>query len=204
MRSKLLAYALDFASFLIQKTKHREEIKNIILFGSVAREDAGKESDVDLFIDVVKENPKAEKEFSKITQEFTDSTKYKNYWQPLSIENPLKLTIGVLDEWKKLKPSIMANGITLFGKYISEIKEGKHKTFFVWENIKPNSKRVLLNKQLLGYKQNKKFYEGLLQKYRGERLGKGCIAVPLEHSNLFLDLFRKYKVNVKIKKVLEY
>jgi len=202
--SKLIAYAMDFASFLIQKIKEKEKIKNIILFGSVAREEAEKTSDVDIFVDVVKNNVKLEKEINRCLDDFLNSTKYKNYWKMLGVENEIKLTIGELDKWKELKPSIAANGILLYGKFKPEIKEGIHKTFFIWENIKPNSKRVLFNKQLLGYKQKGKFYEGLIQKYKGERMGKGCIIVPLEHAKVFLKLFRKHKVSVKIKKVLEY
>ncbi len=202
MKSKLIAYALDFASFVIQKKQ--EDINNIILFGSVSREEAGKKSDIDIFIDVIKSTPYLENELNKIKEQFLSSTKYNNYWRLLNIKNEIKLTIGEINEWKELKPSLVANGILLYGKFKPEVEGGKHKTFFVWENIKPNSKRVLFNKQMMGYKQNGKFYEGLLQKYKGERLGKGCIVVPLEHSNVFLKLLRKYKAKVKIKKILEY
>jgi len=204
MRSKLIAYAMDSASFLIQKIKEKEKIRNIILFGSVAREEAEKTSDVDIFVDIVKENVKIEKELNKILRDFVDSSKYKNYWKLLGIENEIKLTIGRLDKWKELKSSIIANGIVLYGKFKPSIKEGKHKTFLIWENVKPNSKRVLFNKQLFGHKQQGKIYQGLLQKYEGKRLGKGCINIPLEHFNVFHSLFKKYKISVKIKKVLEY
>ena len=202
MGSKLLAYALDFTSFLIQKANFREEIKNVILFGSVAREEAGEGSDVDLFIDLVKDSPEIEAACSKIRDDFLDSSKYKNYWQLLGIQNNIALTVGELERWD-LKSSIIANGITLLGKFTAE-SGGEHKVFLIWENIKPNATRVLLNKQLLGYNQHQKFYAGLLQKYHGERLGKGCILIPLEHFTVFSKLFRKHKVAVKIKKVREY
>jgi predicted nucleotidyltransferase len=203
-QNKLTAYAMDFTSFLIQKTKNKDEIKNIILFGSVAREEAEKTSDIDIFIDTLKENPKIENEINGILEDFIDSTKYKNYWMPLGIKNEIKLTTGNLNNWKEIKPSIISNGILLYGKFKPEVKEGKHNVFFFWENIKPNSKRVLFNKQIFGYKHKGKFYSGLLQKYEGERLGKGCIVVPLEHSKIFQAFFKKYKKTVIIKKVLEY
>jgi len=122
----------------------------------------------------------------------------------LGIENEIKLTIGKLGKWTELKPAIISNGMILYGKFKPDVKDGLHVVCFIWENIKPNSKRVLFNKQLLGYKQNKKFYQGLIQKYNGKKLGKGCIAVPLEHSNILHKLFKKYRIPVKIKKVLEY
>ena len=203
MNSKLIAYSLDFVSFLIQKTKNKESIKNIILFGSVAREEAGKDSDIDIFIDLIKENKLIEQELSDILDDFLDSAKYKNYWNLLGIKNEIKLMFGELDKWD-LKQSLIANGFVLYGKYNPEIKNGKHKVFFIWENVKPNSKRVLFNKQLFGYKQKKKFYSGLIQKYKAEKLGKGCIIIDSDHSNILHRLFKKYKITVKIKKVLEY
>ena len=66
MSPKLIAYALDFSSFLIQKIREKEKIKNIILFGSVARDEASEESDVDLFIDINKENKSLENEIRNI------------------------------------------------------------------------------------------------------------------------------------------
>lgn len=204
MKSKLISYAMDFASFLIQKIKEKSEINQIILFGSVAREEAAKESDIDIFIDIIKENKNIENEIKVILEDFKLSTKYQNYWKPLGIKNEIKLIIGELGKWEELKPSIIANGIILYSKFKPQLTEGKHKAFFIWENVNPNSKRVLFNKQLFGHKQKNKFYQGLLQKYSGERMGKGCILVPLEHSNQFHNLFKKYRITVKIKKVLEY
>ena len=48
----LLAYSIDFISFLIERIDINY-IKRIILFGSIAREEASNESDVDLFIDII-------------------------------------------------------------------------------------------------------------------------------------------------------
>ena len=48
---KLISYAVDFVSFLIQSLDSDvNTIKNIYLFGSVARGDADKNSDIDLFV----------------------------------------------------------------------------------------------------------------------------------------------------------
>lgn len=204
MRYELIAYAMDFASFLIQKLKEKDKINNIILFGSAARGEAGKSSDIDIFVDLVKENSRLEEDIQSCLDRFFDSVKYKDYWKLLGVKNEIKLMKGELDKWKSLKPSIIANGILLYGKYKPEIKDGKHMVFFVWENVRPNSKRVLFNKQLFGFKQGEKFYNGLIQKYNGERIGKGCILVPIDKSVIFHNHFKKYTVNVKIKKVLEY
>lgn len=203
MNSKLLAYSLDFTSFIIQKTRNLNDIRNIILFGSVARGEESSDSDIDIFIDFIGKK-KNEKEFNKLLDDFIDSSKYKNYWCLLGIDNEINLSIGNLNKWKELEASIASNGITLYGKFKSIIKGGEHKTFFIWENVKPNSKRVMFNKKLFGYKQNNTFYEGLLKKYKGERLGKGIVVVPLEHGKFFKDLFRDYKITFKTKNVMEY
>lgn len=204
MKSNLLAYALDASSFIMQKIRNKEDIKHIILFGSVSREEAGAKSDVDIFIDVVNKSRLFEKELHSSLGAFYKSIKYTQYWKLLGVTNEIKLTIGKIEEWKELQPSIAANGIVLYGKYAPYLKEGTHKTFLIWENVQPNAKRVLFNKRIFGFKQRGKTYAGLLSKYTGERLGKGCILVPAEHAQLFITFFRKNNITVKIKRVLEY
>lgn len=204
MNFDIVAYAMDVASFLVQKVSEREKIRNIILFGSVARGEADKTSDVDLFVDVTNETTSIQERLQHAAEAFKATTKYKNYWKPLGVENEVQLTIGQLSRWKELKPSIIANGMVLYGKFKPDIKEGIHLAFFIWENIKPNALRVSFNKKLFGHRQGKRFYNGLLQEFSGERVGKGCIAVSLENAASFQRLFRKYRVSVKIRKVLEY
>lgn len=202
LKSKLLAYAIDFTSFLLERI-NVNYIKKIILFGSVARDEASEESDIDLFVDAIS-NKSIEKEVKKIKEDFLKSKRYEDYWLLKGIRNDIKIMVGKLDEWKDLKNSIISNGITLYGKFEEIPKKGAHKTIFSWENIKPESNRVLLSKRLFGYRKGKKSYEGLIQKYSGERIGKGIIAVPLANANIFLKLFREMKIPVKIRKIIEY
>ena len=46
-QNKLISLALNFASFLVDRTM----VNSIILFGSVASNNFDKESDIDIFID---------------------------------------------------------------------------------------------------------------------------------------------------------
>ena len=101
MRYKLLAYAIDFVSFLVQKNNIQDEIKNIILYGSVARGEAGKESDIDLFVDVINDKKDIEKEIKKRYNEFKESVKYKQYWKMLDIQNEIKVNVGNIKKDKK-------------------------------------------------------------------------------------------------------
>lgn len=202
MNKKLLSYAVDFASFLLERID-KDKIEKIIIFGSVAREEADSDSDIDLFVEVIN-HAKIEKSIKEIKTEFFDSIKFKNYWSLKDIKNDIKITAGKIDEWEDIKNSIISNGILLYGKYESTPKNAIHKTIFSWENIKPESKRVLLFKRLFGYKAEKKEYGGIIKQYEGEKLGKGSIMVPTKYSNVFMKLFKEMKITVNIRKIVEY
>ena len=192
MNPKLLAYAIDVASFLLEKTIYYQQVKQIILFGSVARGEAAADSDVDLFIDLFQENKKTTKELEEKLNRFYHSAKYLNYWKAQGVTQEVKLTIGQLSKWDDLLPSLVANGLVLYGKFKVDVP-GKHQALFIWENISPNKKRVAFNKKLLGYQHRGKKYPGLIQQQGGTRLGKGCIIVDLAAAQPVNKLFKRYK-----------
>jgi len=102
------------------------------------------------------------------------------------------------------KSKIPSKAIILYGKFFKRSKEGQRKLLILWDVVKPDSKRVLLNKRLFGYVHSGKAYSGLLQKFSGEKLGKGCISVPLQSAQVFLDLFGEMQISIRTKEVLEY
>ena len=59
---ELISYALDFASFIVQNLKELDKVQSIILFGSAARDEAEKDSDVDIFVEVTSNEKNIEKE----------------------------------------------------------------------------------------------------------------------------------------------
>ncbi len=197
----LLAYASNFASYLIERMD-LAKINKIILFGSAARQNASAESDIDLFIDIISDK-KTEKEIMSLKNDFLRSSMVKDYWELKNVKNELNLKIGDLNKWAELKNSILSEGIILYGKYEELPKEAKNITLIYWENIKPESKRVLLSKRLFGYTQNKKKYPGLIEKFNGEKI-KGAIIVPTQNSKIFFELFSQMKITVKFKKILSY
>lgn len=200
---ELVSYAMDFVSYLMQNLseKHISRISSIILFGSAARGEAGKDSDVDIFID--SKDEKLEKNIEKITRNFYDSIKFRKYWNLLGIKNDIHIIAGQLDEWK-LKDSMLGSSVVLYEKYSPKLKEGRNRIILSWGNIKPNSKRVMMNKKLSGYNYYGKRYSGLLEKYNGSKLGANVIIVNAEDIKLFLDVFRSFKAAVKIQRVFEY
>jgi predicted nucleotidyltransferase len=200
--NKRLSYAVDFTSFLLERIDERN-IERIILFGSASRGEADKESDIDIFIETINKVD-IKKRIEKIKDDFTNSVKFQKYWDLKGINNEIKIIAGRLDDWRDLRNSVIANGIVLYGKYESTPANATHKTVYSWGKIKPDSKRVLLFKRLFGYKAEKKGYEGMVDKYGGEKLGTGSIIIPTKHALVFMQLFKKMKITVKIRKMAEY
>lgn len=200
---ELISYAIDFVSFLMQNLKEKEKIKAIILFGSVARREFEKESDVDIFIDVIDNGEKIQKEADKINENFFDSVKYIKYWKLFGINNDFHVIVGKINEWK-LRDSMLGNSFVLYQAYSPKLEEGKNMIILSWGTIKNNSKRVMLNKKLFGYNYYGKKYKGILEIYNGKKLGSNVILIPSEQLNLCLKIFRNFKVPVKIKRVFEY
>ncbi len=199
-----VAYAADFASFLLEKSgKNLERINQIILFGSVARGEASEKSDIDIFVDLISDEKKIGKIIEKAVNDFYESVKFRKYWKLLGVENEIKCVYGKLDRWKDIKRSIISDGIILYGKYKEQVKEGKPYAILSWKSIKPESKRAVFNKKMFGYKQRGKFYSGMVQKYSGEKLDN-AVLIPIEHANDAIMLFRKMKITVKIKNVSEF
>lgn len=200
----LVAYALDFTSFLMEKLGGgAEKINSIILFGSVARGEASEKSDIDIFVDLVSDEKRMEKSIERIAGEFFESAIFRKYWKLMGIKNEINCISGRLDEWKDIKRSIISDGIILYGKYKGRTKEGKKYAILSWKSIKPETKRAGFNKKMFGYKQRGKLYSGVLQKYSGEKLDN-AVLVPIEHANDAIRLFRKMRITVKIRNVGEF
>ncbi len=203
---ELISYAMDFASYLVQNLKKNnlEQIKSIILFGSVARREAEKESDVDIFVDIISDNEeKIQKGVNKINENFFESIKYTKYWKYLGIDNEFQVIVGKINEWK-LKNSMVGNSFILYSSYSPRLEEGKNMIILSWDAIKNNSRRVMINKKLFGYNHYGKRYKGIIEVYNGKKLGTNAIILPAENLNLSLQIFHSFKIPVKIKRVFEY
>ena len=200
MNYKLIAYSQDFSSFLLEKLgDESNKISQIILFGSVARGQAKKNSDIDVFVEVIDQS--LEKKIKDIKEMFYDSVKMKNYWELLGIKNEFHLIIGKIEEWDDLRGSLIANGITLYGKYKSNPKLEHFYLFLVNTGAK-RSKNVSIWRSLYGYKQKvgKKLYkkEGLVSQYNGKKLARGVFTIPSEHASKIILFLKKNNFRYKI------
>ncbi len=190
----LIAYAQQYTSFLLFNLKLEDYklIKEIILFGSVARGEATKDSDVDIFVNLFKESKKLEKEIDRLTKKFYE-TEFWRSWKLMGVTNDLKPMTGILDQWK-LKASVIANGIMLYGKYQRVLSKGAPYVIIYWDKVRPEGKRVFLSKKLYGYTQKGKPYKGLIPSEVFTKLSANCIIVPLDYAQTLLHFFKDMKI----------
>ncbi len=201
MNRVFISYASSFVSTLFDHTVDETliEIENIILFGSGARGKTGKKSDVDIFINVPSEkkniHEKVQVAVSFAVHLFYDSLLFKKYWKPGGMENEIKCIVGRLDDWEDLKPSIISDGILLYGKYSGAVNGTQSFVIISWKNVKPETKRVLLSKKLYGYNMNGKRYAGVTEGTLTTKLGSNCIMVPIQSSKRILSVFDELGVD---------
>jgi predicted nucleotidyltransferase len=189
------SYASYFVSYLLFNIKNKEMIKKIILFGSVAKGESNKNSDVDIFIEVNKKLRSLELEMNNLVNSFYKSREsliFKNK----GIDNKINLIVGKLDEWENLKKSIESTGIVLYGNFENSGKGNKKYSLFFWDKIGKN-RGAFLNK-MYGFKSNNKKYSGLIEIFHGKKIGKSCVLVPVEFRENIISVLKHYKVNAKI------
>lgn len=198
MRNKMIAYALDFTSFLLE---NGVEPKKVILFGSVVTEEFDRESDIDIFIDI---DESEEKKIRNILKIF-DKT-FGDKWRLKGIQNQLSLKIGSLNKWPDLKRSIQSYGILLYGKY-NELPENIKSYLLFRLNFSrmPRAKKVSVWRKIYGYSQKvgRKNYErkGFIESLGGKKLEKGIVLIPANKSHEFKEFLNKKRVDFLVNEV---
>ncbi len=204
MNYKLIAYAQDFTSFLLENLNNKsDKVENIILFGSVSRGEENKKSDIDIFIDIIDDSIEndLEKEINKIKDKFYDSIKIKKYWLLLGIKNEINCIVGKLNDWEDIHRSIISNGIVLYGKYKKDTSNLPYVLFSI-ESTGERKKDISLWRRLYGYKQKigKKEYikQGLINEFKGEKIARGVIIIPIEHATKTQKFLKENKMPFKM------
>jgi predicted nucleotidyltransferase len=189
---ELVAYASAFSSFIIPKISG---IKEIILFGSAARSEATKNSDIDIFIDIEnkKDENNARESATRELEKFYKS-KMAEMWILKGIKNPIKISIGKLDEWK-LKRSVISDGICLYGKYKQMPEKLKGYALFNMNPIRDITKRNRVIRKLFGREEKKYFSEGVLKEISGKKLSASSFMVPIEHMHKIIKMLGQEKIN---------
>ena|SRR3989344_3459236 len=189
------AYSSYFVSYLLSELGDIN-IRKIILFGSVAMDNADKESDVDIFIEVKKNSLKFKKDIEKILNKFYKSREaliFKNK----GIDNKINILIGKLADWRDLKKSIESTGIVLYGRFVSSgFSEGKKYLLISWDKIGKN-RGAFLNK-VYGFRVGEKRYKGLIETLSGRKIGKSSLMIPVENKDEIFVLIKKYDVDARL------
>jgi len=194
----MLGYASYFVSFLLSNIeKGIKNIERVVLFGSVVKEEATKESDIDIFVEAKKTTKEFKNKIKDVIEKFYQSREAALF-KSKGIDNKFNVKIGKILEWKKLYKSIASTGIILYGPYeAKEMPSGtRHFAIIFWEEIGKN-RGAFLNR-IYGFNIKNKHYAGLLEKYSGIKIGKSCIMVPAQYKNDILELVKGYKVKAKI------
>lgn len=189
----LIGYAYYFVAYMLNCLKSAVNIERIVLYGSVAKNEANKESDVDIFIEVRKKSVGFERETRRIEQEFYRSRE-SALFKSRGVDNKFSLKIGRLKEWKDLYRSIASTGIVLYGKYeAKELPAGvKHFAIVFWDHVGKN-RGAFLNK-LYGFRIRGKAYTGLLQRSGGMKIGKSCVMLPVHYKDEIFTLIKQHEV----------
>ncbi len=194
-RSELISYAMSFDSFLARDKTISGNISKIILFGSVARGDFDRESDIDIFVETALDDKTLQKQL-----ELFNKSKASEHHRLSGIRNEIILKAGKLEKWKGLHESISEDGIVLYGKY-EEAAHGlsRFALFKISVERAKFSSKVKIWRSLYGYKQKvgKKIYasKGLLSHLDSVKLAKGIFLVPFQNRQKMLDFLTKNKVS---------
>ena len=200
-----MAYVYDFLRIMFEEREFTNKVKKIILFGSVARDNFDKESDIDIFIDIKnkKDTKITNKKLKDILNKFEIET--KDTWELRGIKLPIKCIVGSLEDktWEELKKELSANGIILYGKYEFMPKETKHYVLIKYSLAKLSRKdKMKIIRKLFGYetKKGSKVYKqkGLLEDFNGKKLSENLIAIPVENSLQSQEILNSFKITPRI------
>ena len=171
----------------------------IFLFGSVAREEADKRSDVDFCV-ILNNNNK--KEISKIALDL--EKKYDKNIQLVISENFSKLDNYFISK-------LFEEGILFYGREpLIKLKDAKCREFLLISYSLKNlvqKDKMRIKAKLYGYSTKKKInnkvykssYKGLIKELGGVSVGAGAVLVPLRNAKYILDILDNF--NVKYNKI---
>lgn len=191
-RSDCESYALSFVSFVLPKL---QEIDEIILFGSSARDEADEKSDIDLFFNTKdKDNEKIIKsELGK----FYRSKLFETFSQR-GIKNLINFNVGDLSKWS-LKRSIVSEGIVLYSRnYKSAPEKMNGFVFFNISPVKDIAKRNKVIRWLFGRKEENYSSNGFVKEVNGKKVSPTGFIVSLKDSQEVISRLKREKIDYSL------
>ena len=208
MNEKIIAYLYDFLSMVFEDSSMKDKIEEIIVFGSVAKGNSDKKSDIDLFFSVKNADESAEIErLVKHTQKSFEVKAEKTWWLK-KIKLPMSIIVGSLKDktWKTLKGEIISSGITLYSAY-KEIPEKLNHNYLMYYSLTNLSRKNKMKfiRRVFGYSQRivKKEYKqkGFLDEIGGLKLASNALLIPAQEVNKIKEIFKEFKIEYKIMEV---
>jgi predicted nucleotidyltransferase len=175
-----------------------EDVKAVILYGSLARGEFTSRSDVDLFI---------------LTTE--DKTQKEIHDKVIELESEIgrniQPTIRTIVELQKTDTGLLQNifqeGKILYLREPSDIPSAillQQKPYLIYSfqiSSLLQKEKARFNRQLYEQTRKEYKYKGLLQEIGGQRLSAGCVMIPYEQKEKIEKFFKKFKVKFEQLKV---
>jgi predicted nucleotidyltransferase len=175
-----------------------EDVKAIILYGSLARGEFTSRSDVDLFI--LTTEYKTQKEIHDKVIELESE-----------IGRNIQPTIRTIAELQKTDTGLLQNifqeGKILYLREPSDIPSAillQQKPYLIYSfqiNSLLQKEKARFNRQLYEQTREEYKYKGLLQEIGGQKLSAGCVMMPYEQKEKIERFFKKFKVKFEQLKV---
>jgi predicted nucleotidyltransferase len=168
-----------------------EDVKAVILYGSLARGEFTSRSDIDLFILTTDDKTQKEVEDKVIELES-------------AIGRNIQPTIRTIAKLQKTDTGLLQNifqeGKILYLKEPSDLPSAillQQKPFLIYSfqiSSLAQKDKARFNRQL--YEQTRKDYKyrGLLQEIGGQKLSAGCVMIPYEQKERIEKFFKKFKI----------
>jgi len=178
-----------------------ESVRNIIIFGSVARDEADKKSDVDILI-----------VFDTFGKKFPEQKRIFSISQDIGHKHDKTLQLIFTNKRfdgldRKFVETVLKEGITIYGQpNIVTPKRLLLEPYTLLEfSSTDKTVSAKLGKSLFGYRTTKKdksktyksYSEGLVNTYLGKKLGPSAILVPFKSVKIFIGLFSSLRINHK-------
>ncbi|UCH88778.1 MAG: nucleotidyltransferase domain-containing protein [Thermoplasmata archaeon] len=187
--------------FIQRVLKEIASIETIILFGSMARDDYDRRSDIDIMLVIREDKPDKYSELiSKIITELQPHREIRT------------VLTNLRDYDEDYYRNVFSDGKVLFGKAVITPEHLALKPYLLISYDlagKPNTLQVKISKKVHGYKSKKvikgkkKIYEypGLKNVEGGEIVSKSAILLPMEKSKDLIEIFKRLNVPHKLFKI---
>ena len=200
--NKLTAYAYDLISYMmLQREFIKINVNKIILFGSVARGDYTKKSDIDLFFHSNKKNKEI---IYKISQNFVNSERHTK-WEVQGVKNEFHIIVANLskNKWEGLRQNLDKNAIMLYTRYQNK-DEYERRYLIKWNTSGTNVKqRMGISRFVNGYNQNTKTYIGFVERTSAKKISNSVLLTNKLGLKELKDFFKKIKITYFVTEVFE-